>query len=83
MTDISITLRLFGAFRVYGENVVFSVPSGSTAAKVKEKLAGVLKGADAALIRDSVLANDDEIIGNEIILTRDCRLAILPPVCGG
>ena len=83
MTDITITMRLFGAFRKYGEKVSFTVPSGCTATDIKEKLAEVLKLADKNLIRDSALASDNEIIGGDTVLTKDSHLAILPPVCGG
>lgn len=83
MPDITITMRLFGAFKKYGENVVFIMPAGCTAITVKEKLAEVLNVTDKNLIRDSALANDNEIIGSESVLMKDSYLAILPPVCGG
>lgn len=83
MADITITMRLFGAFRKYGETVVFTMPDGCTVESVKHKLAEVLKLTDARLLNDSALANDNEIIGNGVILSRDSQLAILPPVCGG
>ncbi|MFH1157398.1 MAG: MoaD/ThiS family protein [Pseudomonadota bacterium] len=83
MTDITVTVRLFGAFRKYGENATFTVPSGITITGVKEKLADVLNLPDRTLVRDSAMANDDEIIDGDAILTKDSRLAILPPVCGG
>jgi len=83
MADINITLRLFGAFRKYGEKVTFTVPAGCTVAVVKERLAEVLQSADKNLIRDSVLANDNEIIDGGAVLSKDSHLAILPPVCGG
>jgi molybdopterin converting factor small subunit len=83
MADIKINMRLFGAFRKYGESVDFTVPKGSTAEAVKTRLAEVLALADPVLIRDSALANDNEIIDGAAVLTGDSRLAILPPVCGG
>ncbi|MCE9508693.1 MAG: MoaD/ThiS family protein [Alphaproteobacteria bacterium] len=83
MAEIQITMRLFGAFRKYGENVSFAVPAGCTAAAVKEKLAEVLKLSDKKLLMDSVLANDNEIIDSGAVLSEDSHLAILPPVCGG
>lgn len=83
MAEITITMRLFGAFRKYGEKVVFTMPSGCGAAAVKEKLAEVLGHVDKNLIHDSALANDNEIIGIDAVLSKDARLAILPPVCGG
>ena len=83
MADITITMRLFGAFRKYGENVTFTVPRGATTDVVKNELAVVLKMPDNSLIKDSVIANDSEIMDIKTALTQDCRLAILPPVCGG
>jgi molybdopterin converting factor small subunit len=83
VADITIHLRLFGAFRKYGENVTFTMPAGCNIAAVKEKLAEVLKLADKKLILDSALANDNEIIDSNAVLTKDSHLAILPPVCGG
>lgn len=83
MADITIKMRLFGAFRKYGEETAFSAPAGCTAREAKARLESVLPDADPKLIRDSALANDDEIIDDAAVLDKDCRLAILPPVCGG
>jgi molybdopterin converting factor small subunit len=83
MTDITITMRLFGAFRKHGEHVTFAAPKGATAAEIKARLAQVVAEADPKLVHDSALANDDEILPDDAVLTADCRLAILPPVCGG
>ena len=80
---ININMRLFGAFRKFGESVTFSLPSGATVHQLKETLAAALNNADPLLIADSAIANDHEIIGADHIFTQDCRLAILPPVCGG
>jgi molybdopterin converting factor small subunit len=81
--EIAITIRLFGAFRAYGESVTFRAASGISVHDVKERLGKELGLKDAALIYDSALANDDEIIGGNAVLTQDSLLAILPPVCGG
>lgn len=83
MSDINITMRLFGAFRKHGETVTFTMPRGCTAESVKARLAEVLNQSDAGLIGESALANDNEIISGDTVLLRDCQLAILPPVCGG
>ena len=80
---IKINVKLFGAFRKYGERVSFSIPSGASVQDVKNKLTAELKLSDPALINDSAIANDNEIIGADAIFTRDSDLAILPPVCGG
>lgn len=83
MADITVSMRLFGAFRKFGENVSFTVPAGSGIGDVKRRLAEVLDAADAKLISESALANDDEVLDARAVFTQDCRLAILPPVCGG
>ena len=83
MSDIKITVLLFGAFRVYGETVSFSAPSGSGVQDVKNLLAAALKLDDSALINDSAIANDNEIVDADAVFTKDSQLAILPPVCGG
>ena len=83
MADISLTIRLFGAFRAYGEKVTFTLPSACTVAEVKAHLAQELKIKDTSLLDNSALANDNEIIDDDAIFTQDSQLAILPPVCGG
>lgn len=84
MTEkITVTVRLFGAFREYGESVTFQVAPAISVLDVKERLGKELGVKDTTLIHDSAIANDDEIIGNNAVLTQDSLLAILPPVCGG
>lgn len=83
MSDINITVRLFGAFRQYGEKISFTIPAGSTAQDVRSRLASELKLENAGLVNDSALANDNEILDGNAPLTQDSELAILPPVCGG
>ncbi len=83
MNTIEITMRLFGAFRKYGENTRFFVPSGSSVQDVKNALVKALDLDDAALVHDSAIANDNEIISSNVVFTQDAYLAILPPVCGG
>ena len=82
MADIAVTIRLYGAFRTYGESITFPLPSGASVQDVKAGLERALK-ADTALVGDSVLANDDTILGEDAVFTKDVHLAILPPVCGG
>ncbi len=84
MSEIKIYMKLFGAFKKYGDEVDFTLPSGCTVLDVKNKLAETLEMDDAALITDSAIANDNEIIsGDDVMFTEDSHLAILPPVCGG
>jgi len=81
MSDISIHVKLFGAFRKFGESIDFSMPVGSTIAAVKKALQQKLNGE--GLVFDSVLANNSAILRDHDVLDKDTELSILPPVCGG
>ena len=83
MSDITVTMRLFGAFREFGESVELAVKSGSSVAAIKQALGNALGERAQTLIRDSVLADDHTILPVEFIVETDAKLAILPPVCGG
>lgn len=83
MNEITISMRLFGAFRQYGETVDFPIRAGSPVAAVKEALGNVLGEEARGLIRDSVLADDDTILPRDFVFDQDTKLSILPPVCGG
>lgn len=80
---ITIDMRLYGAFRIYGDAVSFQVPAGSTAPVLRAALDGVLDGKNTELIHDSVLADAHSILGADHIFESDAHLSILPPVCGG
>ena len=81
MSIITIHIKLFGAFRKFGESLDFCLPAGSTIATVKAALQQKLHGE--RLVFDSVLANDNAILHDHDILNNDAELSILPPVCGG
>ena len=81
MSNISINIKLFGAFRKFGECLDFSVPTGSTVATIKTILQDRLNGEK--LVLDSVLANDNAVLRDNDVLDTDTKLSILPPVCGG
>lgn len=81
--NIKVTIRLFGAFRKYGDVMELTLPTGCAVADIKAGLAEKLAGNDAALVTDSAIANDNEIIAADTVFTADATLAILPPVCGG
>lgn len=83
MSDIDIKVRLFGAFRKYGEELSFSVPAGSPLLVVRRKLENLVSAADKALVQSAAFADDDSILGEDAVITSDARLAVLPPVCGG
>ena len=83
MSTLKINMRLFGAFRQYGESVEISVASGSPVSAVKLALEGVLGTQARDLIADSVVANDETILPGDFVLDESAKLSILPPVCGG
>jgi molybdopterin converting factor small subunit len=83
MTDINIKIRLFGAFRKYGEELSFTVPAEGGLPAVRQKLESLVNANDKALIKSSVFANDECILDENAHISQDVRLAILPPVCGG
>ncbi len=88
---IEIELRLFGAFRNYGSDTAelrFSIPEKSSVSALKKVFAEELRGrvphfSDEQLIEDSAIADERRILATDYVLERSCRLAILPPVCGG
>lgn len=82
MTDITLRLRCFGAFRIHGEQLELSVPQGADIAAIKAALAAQLP-TESVLIADSVLADDRAVLTEETRFNADAELAILPPVCGG
>lgn len=83
MTEISIHIKLFGAFRKFGGALDFCVPAGSTVATIKKVMSGLIKGPESTLVFDSVLADDDVILQDNHIFETNVKLCILPPVCGG
>ena len=88
---IEVELRLFGAFRNYGSETAefrLSVPEKTSVASLKKAFAAELRGrvphfSDEQLVEDSAIADERRILSSGDILERSCRLAILPPVCGG
>lgn len=83
MNEITITMRLYGAFRKYQDQAVFPVPMGSEVKIIQEKLIDVLGPQSRDLVLDSVIANDTTILPPDYIIEGNSALSILPPVCGG
>lgn len=83
MNAITIHMKLFGAFRKFGDALDFTVPVGSTVEVVKKTMSSLLSGNEASLVFDSVLANDSAILTDNHIFNANAKLCILPPVCGG
>ncbi|HRC26833.1 MAG TPA: hypothetical protein PKX87_05320 [Alphaproteobacteria bacterium] len=83
MTNVTVRVRLFGAFRTYGEALEVTIPAGGVARDVREALARRLKPEDSRLVHDSALADDTRILDEEATMDRDMTVSVLPPVCGG
>jgi len=83
MGNITVVVQLFGAFRKYGGEMILIMPAGSTAGNVKKRLADFLELQDREILKSSAIANENEIMNEGAVISEDCRLAILPPVCGG
>lgn len=88
--SITLTIHLFGAFRPYsdGQPMVVEVLQGVCVAEVKDHLKAVLRKIQPsfdrdALVDESALADDAQILSENAVLECDAELAILPPVCGG
>lgn len=88
--EITLTIQLFGAFRPYGagEAILLDVPQGTSVMDVKNHLKAALKKAwpdfdKEALVDESALADDSQVLVEDATLTESTKLAILPPVCGG
>ena len=87
---IEVKIRLFGAFRKYGDGSEIRIPLPKNASinslrsvlgtRLEELYPGF---GEAGLLQDSAFANDTEILRNDSTLDRDCVVAVLPPVCGG
>jgi molybdopterin converting factor small subunit len=82
-TMITIDMRLFGAFRAYGETIRLQVPAGSPVTTVKQALGNALGTQARDLVADSVVANDETILPADYVIAENTELSILPPVCGG
>ena len=87
---VDIDIQLFGAFRNFGNGreLRLEVARGSALSDVRAALARKLIEFDpqfnnTQLIEDSAFANESEVLSAEFTADHSCRLAILPPVCGG
>ena len=79
MGNITLEIKLYGAFRKFGDSVNIIIPKGSDMEQVKTALS---KGLGEQ-VNDSALANDNMILPKSYLFEQDATLSILPPVCGG
>jgi molybdopterin converting factor small subunit len=83
MSNLTLTIQCFGAFRQFGECLSMEVNDGVSISQLKEALIQQLGDEHKLLVRESVLANDNDVLPNTYIIKEDTPLSILPPVCGG
>ena len=88
--QLTITVKLFGAWREYSQNteVSFQLTTNADVAMLKQEFIRSLNPEHftdntTALLDSSVFANELEILSGAVRLTQDQTLTILPPVCGG
>ncbi len=87
---LEISIRLFGAFRDFAQNptVTFECAPGTSISELRQQMESRLEnmrpGAGAqGLLKQSVFADERQVLGEEFRLERSQELAIIPPVCGG
>lgn len=87
---IILTISLFGAFRPYGNgnSLTLEVPQGVSISEIKSHLKAALKQSwpdfnKEALVDESAMADDTQVLAENATLAVSTKLAILPPVCGG
>ncbi|WP_141731517.1 MoaD/ThiS family protein [Oligoflexus tunisiensis] len=87
---LEIYIRLFGAFRDFAQNprLLFECAPGTSIAELRQQMGSLLEnmrpGAGVeSLLKQSVFADEKEILSEDFRLERSQELAIIPPVCGG
>lgn len=81
-----IHIRLFGAFRQYGDGstIRVAVPPEATVTGLREAFAHELEDDNArSLLRASAFATDEMVLNETDPVPLDREISILPPVCGG
>lgn len=80
---ISVTIHTFGAMRKFGNAIQLEIPEMATIGFIRNVLAEKLGAEQRILISESVLANSTDILADGYVVSSNCSLSILPPVCGG
>lgn len=87
---IEVKVRLFGAFRKYGDGreIVLELPERSGLSELRSALAACLaenypEFDEARLLEESAFADETAILASGARFEKNCSVAVLPPVCGG
>jgi len=84
MEKLSLCIQLFGAFKEHDDSCIrLECLKKTTVGELKRLIAQEMKKDLATMVEKSVLADDDEILGDEELIGNRQELSILPPVCGG
>lgn len=83
-------IKFFGVLRKFGDDRGYYITTllpGMTAEKLKTQLKSELTqkfpNFDGALIDESALASESEVLSKFSVISNDSDIALLPPVCGG
>lgn len=83
MKEIKVSIRCFGMFRQFGNEMDVSILANSSVDDIKGAIVRRLGEKYKEIVRSSVLASDLGILPGEYIVYAPVELSILPPVCGG
>lgn len=88
MTQSTVKIYFFGAFKKYGDHEMLNLPTGSSVEDLKNLLTRHLirkipNFSDIQLIQDSAVACNDTVVGSHYKVQAGETVSILPPVCGG
>jgi len=87
--NMTLTLKLFGSFRNYGQELTLEVPENGQVSDLRLALLESLKKQEPneealkKLISTSRFATDKAVLEEEDYVKNINELAILPPVSGG
>jgi molybdopterin converting factor subunit 1 len=81
---MTIDVHLFARARdIAGTSrLAVALPDGATVGDLRRRLGELLPNL-ARLLEHSVLAVDNEVAGDALVLAADVEVALLPPVSGG
>ena len=83
---MEITLKLFGKFRLLGDEMSLVLSNEANVSDLRQALTEKLSEEDAGWsedIRSSRFATDKQILLESTSLTDEMTVAIIPPVSGG
>ena len=88
--SVKIEIQLFGAFRKFSSKnpMILHVPAGMNISEIRKKIRLELEQLNPGfnqndLINESALADEEEVLAEDFVVSKETSLALLPPVCGG